>query len=125
MKQIKNTLAVAVATILANPAFASSHMDAPLITLDPSANTTDIYAFVQNENGVKTLVTALGVYPFEEPGIGPNILNFDPNVLYQIHIALGADVAAGRPTISYQFQFKTSFKTQSTILASFVGVVQH
>ena len=40
---------------------ASSHMDAPLIVRDPSANTTDVYAFVQVENGVKTLVTALGV----------------------------------------------------------------
>src|SRR3974377_988020 len=105
MKQLKNTLAVAVATILANPAFASSHMDAPLITLDPAANTTDVYAFVQNENGVKSLITALGVYPFEEPGIGPNKYNFDPNVLYQIHIALGNDVAAGRPTLSLHFGF--------------------
>src|SRR5213082_4000222 len=103
-------VAAVLAALLASPAFASSHMDAPLITLDPSANTTDVYAFVQNENGVKTLVTALGVYPFEEPGIGPNKYNFDPNVLYQIHVALGPDLAAGRPTISYQFQFKTSFK---------------
>src|SRR5947209_2717418 len=109
---------------LASPAWASSHMDAPLITLDPAANTTDVYAFVQMENGVKTLVTALGVYPFEEPGIGPNKYNFDPNVLYQIHVALGKDVAAGRPTLSYQFQFKTSFKNQNTILQSYLGVVQ-
>ena len=86
---------------LITPAGASSHMDAPLITLDPAANTTDVYAFVQNENGVKTLITALGVYPFEEPGIGPNKYNFDPNVLYQIHVAVGRDVAAGRPTLSY------------------------
>ena len=35
-----------------SPARASSHMDAPLITLDPSANTTDVYAFVsQDRNG--------------------------------------------------------------------------
>jgi len=99
-------------------------MDAPLITLDPAANTTDVYAFVQEENGVKTLVTALGVYPHQEPGIGPNKYNFDPNVLYQIHVATGPDVAAGCPTISYQFRFKTAFKTKSTILQSYLGVVQ-
>ena len=109
---------------LVTPAWASSHMDAPLITLDPAANTTDVYAFVQNENGVNTLVTALGVYPFEEPGIGPNKYNFDPNVLYEIHVALGRDVAAGRPTLSYQFQFKTDFKNQNTILQSYLGVIQ-
>ena len=51
---------------------ASSHMDAPLITLDPSANTTDVYAFVTRENAVKYLNLALGVYPHEEPGVGPN-----------------------------------------------------
>ena len=80
-------------------ASASSHMDAPLIVLDDAANTTDVYAFVREQNGRKSLVTALGVYPFEEPGIGPNKYNFDDNVLYDIHVALGKDVAAGRPTL--------------------------
>ena len=106
------------------PVLASSHMDAPLITLDPSANTTDVYAFVQNENGVKTLVTALGVYPFEEPGIGPNKYNVDDNVLYQIHVAVGKDLTAGRPSISYPFRFKTGYKNQNTILQSYLGVIQ-
>src|SRR6266550_15682 len=106
-------VAAVLSALLASPALASSHMDAPLITLDPSANTTDVYAFVQNENGTKTLITALGVYPFEEPGIGPNKYNFDDNVLYQIHVALGSDVAAGRPTLSYQFRFKTHYKNKN------------
>src|SRR2546422_6543 len=118
-------VAAALATLLAAPGFASSHMDAPLITRDPSANTTDVYAFVQKENDVKTLVTALGVYPHEEPGIGPNKYNFDDNVLYEIHVATGEDVAAGRATISYQFQFKTQFKTKATILQSYLGVVSN
>ena len=107
------------------PAFASSHMDAPLITLDPAANTTDVYAFVQETNGVKTLVTALAVYPFEEPGIGPNKYNFDDNVLYEIHVATGKDVAAGVDTYSYQFQFNTSYKNTNTILQSYLGVIQN
>ena len=80
-------------------------MDAPLITRDPSANTTDVYAFVNIENGKKYLVVALGVYPHEEPGIGPNAYNFDDNVLYEIHVATGRDLKAGKPTISYQFEF--------------------
>jgi len=123
MKQITNTLALALATVLANPAFASSHMDAPLITLDPAANTTDVYAFVHESGGTKALVTALGVYPFEEPGIGPNKYNFDDNVLYQIHVALGPDVQAGRATISYQFKFTTRYKDTNTILQSYLGVI--
>ena len=127
MKQIIKILrrgsALLLAAHLASPALASSHMDAPLITLDPAANTTDVYAFVQGTGASKRLVTALGVYPHEEPGIGPNKYNFDDQVLYQIHIALGDDVNAGKPTLSYQFQFKTQFKTKNTILQSYLGVV--
>src|SRR5262249_866051 len=97
---------------LIGTAQASSHQDAPLIIRDPSANTTDVYAFVQNENGTKSLVTALGVYPHEEPGVGPNKYNFDDNVLYQIRVATGDDVALGKATLSYEFKFDTTFKNQ-------------
>jgi Domain of unknown function (DUF4331) len=119
-------LAAAAGFLLAAsaPASASSHMDAPLITLDDAANTTDVYAFVQEENGRKALVTALGVYPFEEPGIGPNKFNFDDDVLYEIHVATGRDAEAGRATFSYQFKFETRFKNQKTILQSYLGVVK-
>ena len=120
-------LAAAAGFLLAasTSASASSHMDAPLITLDDAANTTDVYAFVQEENGQKVLVTALGVYPFEEPGIGPNKFNFDDDVLYEIHVATGRDVAAGRATVSYQFKFDTKFKNQKTILQSYLGVIKN
>jgi hypothetical protein len=104
---------------------ASSHMDAPLIVLDPAANTTDVYAFVDEDNGQKSLVLALGVYPHEEAGIGPNKYNFDDNVLYEIHVATDPDVAAGRATLSYQFRFNTVFKNRNTILQSYTGVVEH
>jgi hypothetical protein len=118
-------LAALTAGLLPATALASSHMDAPLITLDPAANTTDVYAFVDQDGGQKSLVLALGVYPHQEPGIGPNKYNFDDNVLYEIHVATGPDVAAGRPTFSYQFRFTTNFKKQNTILQSYLGVVQH
>lgn len=117
------TIASLVFTPVASPVFASSHMDAPLITLDPAANTTDVYAFVDQDAGQKSLVVALGVYPFEEPGIGPNKYNFDDNVLYEIHVALGNDVRAGRNTLSYQFRFRTTFKNDQTILQSYLGVI--
>ena len=114
---------IVAAACLTGSTFASSHMDAPLITRDPSANTTDVYAFVQTRSGVKSLVTALGVYPHQEPGIGPNKYNFDDDVLYEIHVALGADVAAGRATLSYEFEFDTTFKNRNTILQSYLGVI--
>ena len=49
------------ATFAAGPALASSHMDAPLVTLDDAANTTDVYAFLTERNGQKFLQTALAV----------------------------------------------------------------
>src|SRR5438876_8649920 len=127
MKKITYLLSRGLMALLAahliGTAQASSHQDAPLIIRDPSANTTDVYAFVQNENGTKSLVTALGVYPHEEPGIGPNKYNFDDNVLYEIHVATGADVASGKATITYGFQFKSRYKNINTIAQSYVGEV--
>src|SRR6266487_606077 len=127
MKRITYLVSRGVIALLAahliGTAHASSHQDAPLIIRDPSANTTDVYAFVQNENGIKSLVTALGVYPHEEPGVGPNKYNFDDNVLYQIHVATRNDVATGKATLSYEFAFSTTFRNQNTILQSYLGVI--
>src|SRR5881296_320063 len=124
ISRLHRGVASVLAAWLATPGFASSHMDAPLITRDPAANTTDVYAFVQEENGVKVLVTALGVYPHEEPGIGPNKYSFDDSVLYEIHVATGSDLAAGKPTLSYQFKFETNIKNDRTILQSYLGVIK-
>src|SRR5262245_33337866 len=105
------------------PARASSHMDAPLITLDDAANTTDVYAFVSERFGRKYLTTALAVYPHEEPGVGPNKYNFDDDVLYEIHVSTGNDVSKGRTTFAYQFQFETTYRNRNTILQSYLGVI--
>ncbi len=118
-------LAMTVLSVPFNaPALASSHMDAPLITRDPSANTTDVYAFVTEADGQKYLTVALGVYPHQNPGIGPNKYNFDENVRYEIHIARGNDLAIGYPSLTYRFEFDTDFKSTKTILQSYLGVVK-
>ncbi|MEN8184202.1 MAG: DUF4331 domain-containing protein [Myxococcota bacterium] len=117
---IRCLAALALALGLGAPgALASSHMDAPLITLDDPANTTDVYAFVSERNGEEYLTTALAVYPFEEPGIGPNAYRFDDNVLYEIHVATGEGVRTGEARFSYQFEFETQFRARDTILQSY------
>jgi hypothetical protein len=127
MKHLRLGLQVAAAAgiLMAAPyaASASSHMDAPLITLDDAANTTDVYAFVSQRFGQKYLTTALAVYPHEEPGIGPNKYNFDDDVLYEIRVATGADAPAGRTTVGYRFRFETTFRNRNTILQSYLGVI--
>ncbi len=114
-----------VLALAVSPVCASSHMDAPLITLDDPANTTDVYAFVTGNDAAQSLTTALAVHPFEEPGIGPNNFRFDDQVLYEIHIALGKeDIKAGRATLTYQFRFETRYKVEGTILQAFLGPLE-
>ncbi len=116
--------AFAFAAMSAIPsARASSHQDAPLTTLDPAANTTDVYAFLTERAGQKYLSVSLGVYPHEEPGVGPNTYRFDDNVLYKIFISKGGDLASGADSIEYQFKFTTTYKSQDTILSAYIGVI--
>lgn len=124
------TAGLAAAVLLPGVGQASSHMDAPLITLDPAANTTDVYAFVSTHHLTKYLTVALSVYPHEEPGVGPNRYNFDDNVLYRIHVATGTSLPTATnpkpkapPTAIYEFSFKTTSKTKATIAQSYLGVV--
>jgi len=124
LQMLRPAIVLVALTMLPGYASASSHMDAPLITLDDPANTTDVYAFLSQRGGEKYLTAALAVYPFEEPGIGPNTYRFDDDVQYAIHIATKDDVAKGRPTITYRFRFYTKFKNKNTTLQSFLGVVQ-
>ncbi|MGE3165019.1 MAG: DUF4331 domain-containing protein [Planctomycetota bacterium] len=117
---------VVLAGLLASSArlaLASSHMDAPLVTLDPAANTTDVYAFVTGSGATKRVFLALGVYPHQEPGIGPNKYNFDDQVRYEIHLALGNNVATGERDLTYRFEFDTTFRNENTILQSYLGPV--
>lgn len=118
------TIGAAAILVATAPAAASSHMDAPAITLDDAANTTDVYAFVTRDgDGREYLTAALAVYPFEEPGIGPNAYQFDDDVRYAIHIALEEGVARGTPAITFEFDFDTAFANRRTILQSYLGAL--
>ncbi len=125
IRHLAATAALLVSTCLGSTyALASSHMDAPKITLDAAANTTDVYAFLSaGPDGVQYLTTALAVFPFEEPGIGPNAFRFDDRVRYSIHVALDGDIAKGKPDFTYDFDFRTIFPNRNTILQSYLGVV--
>lgn len=122
MKQpLISLLTASSLSLMSMGSMASSHMDAPLITLDPAANTSDVYAFRSQHDGIQYLTTALAVYPFQEPGIGPNNYRFDDNVLYEIHVALGDDANNGRKTLSYQFKFDTKYDVENSILQTYAG----
>jgi hypothetical protein len=90
----------------------SSHREAPEISKDPVADSTDVYAFVSPDR--PDTVTLIANYiPLQEPAGGPNFYEFGDDVLYEIHIDNSGD---GRPDISYQFRFRTVLRDPDTFL---------
>ena len=72
---------------------ASSHREAPLISNDPLADNTDLYAFRSPDN--PSTVTIVADYiPLELPEGGPNYNTFGENIHYEIHIKNQASTAA-------------------------------
>ena len=93
-------------------AFASSHAEAPLISQDPRADNTDLYAFVSPDN-TNTVTMVANYIPLESPASGPNFYSFDDTVLYELKIDNSGD---GQPDIAYQFRFNTTTRNPNTFL---------
>jgi hypothetical protein len=90
----------------------SSHREAPEISKDPVADSTDLYAFVSPDRPDR--VTLIANYiPLQAPDGGPNFYEFGNDVLYEIHIDNNGDTLAD---ISYQFQFTSEVTNPNTFL---------
>src|SRR5258705_11997211 len=97
----------------------SSHREAPEISKDPVADSTDVYAFVSPDR--PDTVTLIANYvPLQAPAGGPNFYEFGDDVLYSIHIDNNGD---GRADVSYDFQFTTEVRNPDTFLYN-TGPVQ-
>ena len=94
------------------PGRASSHREAPLISSDPQADTTDVYAFV-SPDAPDTVTLISSWIPFEDPQGGPNFYRFGDNVLYEFKIDNNGD---GVEDITYQFRFTTQTRNPNTFL---------
>ena len=108
--------AAGVTTLLAlstlSPSDASSHREAPLISEDPAADITDVYAFVSPDN--PDTVTLIGNFiPFEEPAGGPNFHRFGNDVLYSFKIDNDGDAV---PNVTYEFRFRAQNRNPNTFL---------
>jgi hypothetical protein len=94
------------------PGRASSHREAPLISNDPQADNTDVYAFVSPD--APDTVTLIASYiPFEDPQGGPNFYRFGDSVLYSFNIDNNGDSVAD---IQYQLRFTTQVRNGGTFL---------
>ena len=90
----------------------SSHREAPEISKDPVADSTDVYAFVSPDK--PDTVTLIANYvPLQEPAGGPNFYEFGDDVLYEIHIDNSGD---GQADLSFQFRFNTQLQDPNTFL---------
>ena len=81
---------------------ASSHREAPMISNDPLADNTDLYAFKDPNDSNKINIIANYV-PAELPQGGPNYFSFGENIRYEIHIKNKSTTAGD--DITYRFTF--------------------
>jgi hypothetical protein len=91
--------------------FASSHREAPLISQDPLADNTDVYAF-KSPDDPNSITIIANYIPFESPDGGPNYYNFGANVRYEIHIKNKATTAGD--DITYRFTFSQTNEDPTT-----------
>jgi hypothetical protein len=104
---------------------ASSHREAPITALDPTADITDLWAFRSydvngHDTSTPSITMIMGVNPFEEPANGPNWFPFDPQILYEIHVDNENDA---QDHIVFQIRFSTQYQlpTVYTGMAGFSG----
>jgi hypothetical protein len=105
MKRLINITTVLLAAMfgLQQMAIASSHREAPLISNDPLADNTDLYAFKSPTDAEKIILVA-NYIPFEHPAGGPNWYSFGTNIRYEIHI--DNNTATTGDDIIYRFTFQ-------------------
>ena len=98
-------LALFVGRLSPSSGNASSHREAPLISEDPTADSTDLYAF-RSPDRPDTLTIVANWIPGEDPAAGPNYYTFSQadSAKYLIYIDRNGD---GRPDQTWNFQFKT------------------
>jgi hypothetical protein len=90
----------------------SSHREAPEISMDPVADSTDLYAFVSPDR--PSTVTIIANYiPLQAPAGGPNFYQFGDDVRYEIHVDNDGD---GLADITYRFTFQTRLRDPETFL---------
>jgi Domain of unknown function (DUF4331) len=90
----------------------SSHREAPEISKDPVADSTDLYAFVSPDR--PDTVTLIANYiPNEDPSGGPNFFEFGDDVVYRINVVNDDDIDAD---IAFEFRFTTEVTNPNTFL---------
>jgi hypothetical protein len=112
MKKLAVVAALVAIGVAVPLSLGSSHREAPLTSLDPTGDDTDVYAFTANDAKDALTVVANWI-PFEDPAGGPNFYRFDDRAHYYINIDNTGD---GKPDVRYQFRFKTKVLNPNSFL---------
>src|SRR5437764_2530471 len=110
--------ALAAGVLAVVPGSGSSHREAPLTSIDPTGDDTDLYAFTAPDAPSALTVVANWI-PFEDPAGGPNFYRFDDKAQYYVNIDNTGD---GRYDVRYQFRFKTKVRNPDSFLYALPGV---
>ncbi|MEW6195378.1 MAG: DUF4331 family protein [Bacteroidota bacterium] len=95
---------------------ASSHREAPLISLDPLADNTDLYAF-RSPDDPNTVTIVANYIPLELPEGGPNYATFGEDIHYEVHIknqTSSASLGSAKDDITYRFTFTQTNEDPTT-----------
>lgn len=107
---------IGIKTLLVN---ASSHREAPLISNDPQADNTDLYAF-RSPDDTNTVTIIAGYSPGQLPQAGPNYYSFGEGIRYEIHVKNNA--ATTGDDICYRFTFTNTNEDPSTFFNIRLGL---
>jgi hypothetical protein len=127
MTRTTRTIPILVAALLAAlaagvlavvPGSGSSHREAPLTSIDPTGDDTDLYAFTAPD-APNALTVVANWIPFEDPAGGPNFYRFDDKAEYYINVDNTGD---GKYDVRYQFRFKTKVRNPDSFLYALPGV---
>jgi hypothetical protein len=105
-------LLTAVLVAYQNNVQASSHREAPLISKDTFADTTDVYMFISPENENNVVFVGSWI-PFEAPEGGPNYYEWDPTALYDLYVDNDGDAQAD---ITYTLSSRVEVAKPDTFL---------
>src|SRR3954447_574403 len=121
--QMKRLAPAAVAALVAIGiavplSIGSSHREAPLTSIDPTADDTDVYAFVAPD-ATDSLTIVANWVPFEDPAGGPNFYRFDDRATYYLNVDNTGD---GNYDVRYRFKFRTKVGNPDSFLYALPGV---
>ena len=106
MKRLSIVAALVAIGIAVPLSLGSSHREAPLSSIDPTADDTDVYAYTAKDAQDALTVVANWI-PFEDPAGGPNFYKFDQKARYYINVDNTGD---GKYDVRYRFTFRDKYE---------------